>query len=437
MKDCFILIFSKDSKYSANILLAGVEPFVNNYAFYLFQLDSHGLPINNIIDISRKCRKIVVGFTFMTPQLPIIKNAVGLLRSYLDSAVFVAGGPHASGDPLGTLTKLGFDVVVVGEGEETLAELLNAISCDSDFRVCGTAFIEDGRLVIRRRSKYVDLNLYAPFPYWRNRFNPIEIMRGCSSACYFCQVTYVFGRPRYRDVDNVTEYSKLMVSRGLKDIRFIAPNSLGYGSPDGIKPDFNAVLLLLQKLHRSISEYGGRIFFGTFPSELRPDSVSDDIIREMKRYVNNSRVIVGAQSGSNRILKIIHRKHSVEDVVVAVEILNKYGFAVDIDLIFGFPFEEEDDLTDTIKFIQEISKFNVRFHIHTFIPLPGTPYSDLNIKFLDEKMRKNIAKLIGLGKAYGEWCEQEKIAKLIIELRNSGLIYGLRSIARISKVYIC
>ncbi|MEM2528818.1 MAG: TIGR04013 family B12-binding domain/radical SAM domain-containing protein [Ignisphaera sp.] len=437
MRDCFILIFSKDSKYSANILLAGVEPIVNNYAFYLFQLDSHGLPINNIIDISRKCKKIVIGFTFMTPQLPIIKNAVGLLRSYLDNAIFVAGGPHASGDPLGTLTKLGFDVVVFGEGEETLAELLNAISCNNDFRVCGTAFIEDDRLVIRRRSRYVDLNLYAPFPYWRNRFNPIEIMRGCSSACYFCQVTYVFGRPRYRDVDNVAEYSKLMVSRGLKDIRFIAPNSLGYGSPDGIKPDFNAVLLLLQKLHRSIREYGGRIFFGTFPSELRPDSVSDDIIREMKRYVNNSRVIVGAQSGSNRILKIIHRKHSVEDVVVAVEILNRYGFTVDVDLIFGFPFEEEDDLTDTIKFIQEIGKFNVRFHIHIFIPLPGTPYSDLNTKFLDEKMRKTIAKLIGLGKAYGEWCEQEKIAKLIIELRNGGLIYGLRSISRISKVYVC
>lgn len=437
MKDCFILIFSKDSKYSANILLAGVEPVVNNYAFYLFQLDSHSLPINNIIDVSRKCRKIVVGFTFMTPQLPIIKNAVGLLRSYLDNAIFVAGGPHASGDPLGTLTKLGFDVVVFGEGEETLIELLNAVSCNSDFRVCGTAFIEGDRLVIRRRSRYVNLNLYAPFPYWRNRFNPIEIMRGCSSACYFCQVTYVFGRPRYRDVDNVVEYSKLMVSRGLKDIRFIAPNSLGYGSPDGIKPDFNAVLLLLQKLHQSVRGYGGRIFFGTFPSELRPDSVSDDIIREMKRYVSNSRVIVGAQSGSNRILKIINRKHSVEDVVAAVEILSKHGFAVDVDLIFGFPFEEDDDLADTIKFIQEIGKFNVRFHIHTFIPLPGTPYSDLNTKFLDEKMRKTIAKLIGLGKAYGEWYEQERIAKLITELRNSGLIYGLRNIARTSKVCIC
>lgn len=437
MENCFVLIFSKDNKYSSNILLAGIEPKVKDYSIYLFQWDSDRSFIHEIVDIGRKCRRIVIGFTFMTPQLLIARDAVELLRKHLNNAIFVAGGPHATGDPLGTLTKLGFDLVVVGEGEETLAEVLNAVSSCDEFRVCGTAFIEDDRLIIKRRVKQVDLDHHAPFPYWRNRFNPIEIMRGCSSACHFCQVTYTFGMPRYRSVDSIARYSKLMVSKGLKDIRFIAPNSLGYGSPDGIKPGFEAIPHLLERLHNTIVENGGRIFFGTFPSEARPDSVSDDIVRVMKKYVSNDRVIIGVQSGSNKILKTIRRNHTVEDAVTAIQVLNRYGFAVDVDLIFGFPFEDADDLGDTLRFIQEVRKFNVRFHLHTFIPLPGTPYSDLNPKFLDSEMRIRIAKLVGLGKAYGEWHKQESIAKLIMELRSRGFIYSFKDVVKASRTYTC
>jgi B12-binding domain/radical SAM domain protein len=437
MEDCFILIFSKDNKYSANILLAAIEHRVKNFNFYLLQWDLNKTLIQDIIDISRKCRKIVIGFTFMTPQILVVRDLINLMRKYIENAIFIAGGPHASGDPLGTITKLGFDIVIYGEGEETLIDMLNAISNNNDFRVCGTAYMEGDKLVIRRKTKSVDLNLYEPFPYWRNRFNPIEIMRGCSSACYFCQVSYIFGSPRYRDVDNIVQYSKLMLSKGLKDMRFIAPNSLGYGSVDGIKPNFDALSLLLQKLHQNIRRYGGRIFFGTFPSELRPDSITEDIVKEMRRYVDNNRVIIGAQSGSNKILRIIHRNHSVEDVLTAIDILNKYGFSVDIDIIFGFPFEDEDDLKDTISFIQRIDRYNTRLHIHTFIPLPGTPYSDLNTRFLYGEARKVVIKNIGLGKAYGEWFKQEKIARFVIELRNNKMIYSLRDIIRNSKIYPC
>jgi B12-binding domain/radical SAM domain protein len=437
MEDCFILIFSKDNKYSANILLAAIEHRVKNFNFYLLQWDLNKTLIQDIIDISRKCRKIVIGFTFMTPQILVVRDLINLMRKYIENAIFIAGGPHASGDPLGTITKLGFDIVIYGEGEETLIDMLNAISNNNDFRVCGTAYMEGDKLVIRRKTKRVDLNLYEPFPYWRNRFNPIEIMRGCSSACYFCQVSYIFGSPRYRDVDNIVQYSKLMLSKGLKDMRFIAPNSLGYGSVDGIKPNFDALSLLLQKLHQNIRRYGGRIFFGTFPSELRPDSITEDIVKEMRRYVDNNRVIIGAQSGSNKILRIIHRNHSVEDVLTAIDILNKYGFSVDIDIIFGFPFEDEDDLKDTISFIQRIDRYNTRLHIHTFIPLPGTPYSDLNTRFLYGEARKVVIKNIGLGKAYGEWFKQEKIARFVIELRNNKMIYSLRDIIRNSKIYSC
>ncbi len=393
--------------------------------------------VQQIIDLYRKCRKVVVGFSFMTPQILLIKELVKLIKLYTPQTLLVAGGPHATGDYLGTITRLGFDIVVYGEGEETIVELLRKYSESDEYRVCGTAYSDGDRIIVRKRTKFVNLDFYPPFPYWKGVVNPIEIMRGCSLACYFCQVTYSFGLPRYRSVEVIVKYAKKSIENGLADLRFIAPNSLGYGSKDGVKPNHDALYNLLSSLHNIAKEYGGRVFFGTFPSEIRPDSVDVESADILKRFVNNRRVIVGAQSGSNKILRIIHRGHTVEDVENAIDILIQKGFGVDIDLIFGFPFEDEEDFKATIDFMEKYMDKNVRFHLHTFIPLPGTPFSDLESKPLDSRKKAVLSKFIGKGKAYGYWIQQEKISSLISWLKQSKVIYGPRENAQKSKLYYC
>ncbi len=282
MKICLALIHAKDNKYTVNILRAAIEYKVPNVIVYTVRWDDNYDVIQKISLLNEKCEKLLIGFTFMTTQLMSIIDYVKTLRKVFPNATLIAGGPHASGDPLGTLTNLGFDLVVYGEGEDTIVEMLSSIINGGDPYVCGTAYIDSGKMIIRKRSRYVDLDLYPPFPYWRNTFNPIEIMRGCSSSCYFCQVTYLYGAPRYRSIEKIVYYSEIMLSSGLKDLRFIAPNSLGYGSNNGIKPD-SKVLDLLQQLRLVAGKYKGRIFFGTFPSEVRPDSVAEDFIREIRR----------------------------------------------------------------------------------------------------------------------------------------------------------
>ncbi|MEM1560014.1 MAG: TIGR04013 family B12-binding domain/radical SAM domain-containing protein [Ignisphaera sp.] len=435
---CFALIYNeKLNRYTANILTAAIENKIDFAQVYLMPLLSDNPNLQELLPLNHKCRKIAVGITFMTTQVELVLSLVPKIRALIPKALLIAGGPHATGDPYGTLTKLGLDIVVYGEGEASLIDLLKALYNDKDINVCGTTYIDqDGSIIVKKRAP-IDLNLYPPFPYWRNRFNPIEIMRGCSSACHFCQVTYVYGIPRYRDIDNIVYYARLKFEKGLKDLRFIAPNSFGYGSANGVKPNTDQLLSLLFKLRFLADHFGGRVFFGTFPSEVRPDSVEEDLVKEVRRLVNNKRIIIGGQSGSDNILKKINRKHTAEDIEYATEILIKNGFEVDVDLILGFGFETEEDIEKTKQLIDKLIKLKARIHLHTFIPLPGTPLFSIGFKPLNNNVKKYLTKLIGGGIAYGYWSEQERIAYKIEALKRREIIYDLYSYYKKLKIVKC
>ncbi len=420
----FVMLYERSNRYSAYSVIAAIESRLRDIDVIPITIDRVHDVIERVRRVSDLYRRIVVGITFRTMQLPTVMNVVRLLKSYAPRVLLVAGGPHATGDPLGTLTKLGFDVVVYGEGEETIVELLQSYIENDEYRVCGTAYLDGGRVIVRKRRRYVDLDKYPPYPSWRGWFCPIEIMRGCRSACYFCQVTYVFGAPRYRSPETVLRLVEEMLRKGLRDARFIAPNSLGYMSSDGIKPRLDILEQFLHDLRKLMDEYGGRIFFGTFPSEVRPDSVDEEVAKVLRRYVHNKRIIVGAQTGSDRLLKAIHRGHTVDDVINAVQILRNAGFEVDVDFIFGLPGENEEDVELSVKVMERLASMGARIHAHTFMPLPGTPFEDAPPGRIHPAIKKFVAKLIGRGRAYGEWLEQERLAELIHEMRMKRLIYG-------------
>ncbi len=421
-----ILYFSKSGKYGAFALAAALEKNVKGLRVELLDLDREICIIDKLRELSKKFRRLIIGFSFNSLKLDIVRVLAREIRKYINNTILVAGGPHPSADPLGTLIKLGFDIAVVGEGEETFVELVENVIDGGEGKVAGTATLEGNYVLVRRRSKFVNLDEYPPTPIWKGIFAPIEIMRGCSSCCKFCQVCYIFGPPRYRSIDTIVEYAKVMWSRGLKDLRFIAPNSFGYGSPDGLRPEPSALIELAEKLRKVANTYGGRIFLGTFPSEVRPDSVVDELVRELRKLVDNKRIIVGAQSGSDRILKLVNRNHTVQDVLNAVEILIKNGFKVDVDIIFGLPGESEEDIVATVNLCKKLVEMGARIHAHTFMPLPGTPLDEAPPGRIEKWVKKEIAKLVGRGRAYGYWREQEVLAEILARYRESKLFYTLR-----------
>ncbi|NPA15938.1 MAG: TIGR04013 family B12-binding domain/radical SAM domain-containing protein [Deferribacteres bacterium] len=329
----------------------------------------------------------VLFYSFMSPDVSWVRKEVREVRS--NCRVLIAGGAHPTAKPYETLG-MGFDAVVVGEGEWAVLSLV------SDF--------VRGRLerIYKRSCSFLDYTLEG-CPYTA----PVEIVRGCVHRCAFCQVPRLFAGVKHRSVASVLREARILAGRGRKFMRFIAPNALSYMSYDGVTPNVKA----LKRLFEGIAGCGiDEIYFGSFPSEVRPESVTVDAARLMSDFCSNRKVVVGAQSGSDRRLAGLRRGHTVKDVVKAVEVLNRFGFKVVLDFIFGFPGESHDEQRETLDFIEYlVSNHFVSIHAHTFIPLPGTPLERAEPAPIPRWLRARLHELEREGLLDGYWHKQEKM----------------------------
>jgi B12-binding domain/radical SAM domain protein len=316
-------------------------------------------------------------------------------------SIFIAGGPHPSGVPEETLEY--FDYVVIGEGEETLPELVKVIQEGGDpGKVRGIAYRDSGtgKVVTTSKRPHADLDAYPCFNPEKLRA-PIEISRGCPWGCRYCQTPRLFGREvRHRSIDSIVKNA-----RYYNDLRFIASNAFGYGS-DGIHPRFDRVEKLLSTLHKLP---GKKIFFGTFPSEVRPEFVTDESAELVRRYCANDSLSLGAQSGSDLILKEIRRGHTVGDTVSAVECCLEHEIVPAVDFIFGLPTETEEDQEKSLDLVSWICRKGGTVRAHYLTPLPGTPYASAVPAEVSDKVRKELGKLALDGKLTGYWERHRKI----------------------------
>lgn len=408
------IYFDKPNRYSFNALLGAIEgdEYLSDLKIYFINDESElCLKIEQILS---KHREAILLFSFFTTQLLDIEQAVKRLRlNYGDRLKLIAGGAHPTGDPYGTL-KIGFDIVVIGEGEESFKELLKRYLKGDDIRVVkGLAIFELGKYLFTGKREKVDLDKYLPISISYGKVGPIEITRGCPYRCYFCQTPRIFGtKIRHRSVEKICEVVELVKRRGVKDIRFITPNALSYGSIDGKTVALDKIEALLKGIRKVVGE-GVKIFFGTFPSEIRPEHVTKEVLELIRCFANNDNLIIGAQSGSERILESVHRGHSVGDIYRATELTIKSGFKANVDFIFGLPQETEKDIKETIKVINDLINMGARIHAHTFIPLPQTPFVRKPPGKIKKELTQLINKLLPKGVIYGDWRRQQRLAEIV------------------------
>ena len=330
----------------------------------------------------------------------------------------VAGGVHATAEPLATLRK-GFDLVAVGEGEATIVALLSALMAGADPRaVPGLSHLRDGKLASNGRGERRPLDDFPAFNARARKGNALEITRGCVYACSFCQTPFMFkARFRHRSVANVRAHVALMRRSGaVRYARFLTPTCLSYGSPDR-SMNLDAVDELLAAVREELPD--GRIYFGTFPSECRPEHVTPQSLRVLRKYVDNRQLVIGGQSGSDRVLAAMHRGHTVEDVRRAVRSCIAAGFAPDVDFLLGLPGETPEDRTLSVDFARELVDLGARIHSHSFMPLPGTPLSDAKPEEIEEPVRSALQRLESQGKMHGQWLAHRRIAQDLVALRTS------------------
>ncbi|MBC7195874.1 MAG: radical SAM protein, partial [Deferribacterales bacterium] len=163
---------------------------------------------------------------------------------------------------------------------------------------------------------------------------------------------------------------------------------------------------------KKVTENRARIFFGSFPSEINPYFVNEDLVKILKEFCYNRRVVIGLQTASKSQLKRINRSEEIDKVENTIDIFLKYGFNVDVDFIFGLPFETEETLSETFAWISSWHK-KVRIHSHYFMPLPGSKWENESPTPIPDKFIKEIKKYEGKGRIFGQWLTQLKIAQNI------------------------
>jgi B12-binding domain/radical SAM domain protein len=198
--------------------------------------------------------------------------------------------------------------------------------------------------------------------------------------------------------------------------RFLTPTCLSYGSADE-SVNLEAVEELLAAVREELPQ--GRIYFGTFPSECRPEHITPRSLRLLKKYVDNRQLVIGGQSGSDRVLGRMHRGHSVEDVRRAVHACIEAEFVPDVDFLLGLPGETDEDRALSIAFARELVHLGARIHSHSFMPLPGTPLAGARPEPIDEPARLAMEHLESRGAMHGQWRRQQKVAEQLVALRSS------------------
>jgi radical SAM superfamily enzyme YgiQ (UPF0313 family) len=312
----------------------------------------------------------VVGFYGgLTSTIPRLYE---IARFYKDNGVVtIAGGQHFVQDNIDEALFSGIDYVAMGEGEDTIKELLQAIEGKLDVsKVKGIAYLDNGKVILTpTRELLIDFEK-LPLPdfslvrYAKIRIYPVERIRGCGMDCEFCTVK---GKPRYSYPERLLESISLLVeTRGAKHF-FVVDDLFGQQRDETIR-----FCKMLRDYQRSI----GKRLVTTV--QIRLDKAGDPELLSAMRQAGISTVAIGFESPIEEELKAMNKHVRSEEMLSLTKVFHKFGFWVHGMFIFGYPLEEKMDFKMPMQErVKRYRKFIRKAKIDTVqvllpVPLPGT-----------------------------------------------------------------
>jgi len=337
----------------------------------------------------------IVGITSATPIIKIAQATMDAIRSANPRVVGLMGGVHPTFMPEQVLERcMGLDVVVRGEGEETLLELARALDGFSWeglggrspgsgrqrlfsgllAKIAGIAYRDpdcSGVRLTPPRPLIKDLDA-LPFParhlvpferyIIRGRETSIGSMvtsRGCPFACAYCSSSRILGAGfRCRSASNVADEVELLHEK--------------YGLPEVELVD--DIFTLNRKRARDFAaEMRRRRLDVGWVASSRVDTVDRELLRDMKKG-GLSKVYFGAESGSQRVLDLMNKRTTLGKVRDAFRAAKECMVRTIGSFMFGYPGETLAEMGQTLKFATELDPAYAQFTILT--PYPGTPVYD-------------------------------------------------------------
>ena len=344
--------------YIAAVLEAG------KHSVRIIDIDAEQLDKEKLIDIFEREKPDIAGITATTPVIGAALCIAELVKIHT-KALTVIGGMHATLMPEECAGNEFVDIVVFGEGEKTIIELLEAIEGRMDLSgVKGLVFKKDGKIIRNEgREPIQDLDA-LPFParhLFRNqrytypdalRFPafPIITSRGCPGNCTFCTAKFMHGkRFRNRSAENILDEIELLVKDyGAKEIHVWDDNFI---------TNRNRVF----KFRERIIQRKIKVLF-SFPNGIRADFINREILQALKDIGTYS-IAIGVESGNQRILDGIQKGIKLEQIETAFKLakelkLETWGF-----FLLGLPGEDAGTMKETIDFSIKLDPDIAKFHI--------------------------------------------------------------------------
>lgn len=312
----------------------------------------------------------IVGIHFKTAAIESVRQVARLARTAAPNCLIVVGGPHPTLMPEETATITEFDIIVRGEGEETLREIADQYPSNSAHGIAGTVFRgREGKPVIERprelienldtlaepdHEHLIDRELYSDFGH-----GIIMTARGCPFDCTYCASKAIWTRRvRYRSAEMVAaEVAHLRERFGTRYFNF---------RDDTFTINRKRTLEICRLLRERAPGIAWRC-------DTRADCIDEELARAMHR-AGCVQANVGIESGSERILKMIKKGEGKEQIVSGIACLRRSRISVSAFIMIGFPTETAEDVKATIDFAKGLGPDFLVLSILT--PYPGTEIHD-------------------------------------------------------------
>lgn len=350
----------------------------SDHEIEILDLRCHRQPFNLLRQRMQSLDPQIIAISALTCEAESLHRIAAIAKNRSSEIVVAVGGPHISACTNDVTEDQNVDVLVVGEGEETFVELVQALEDGKGLSgIAGTAWRMNGEMKWGPlRAPIADLDS-IPFPAWdlididlyarfgragnikRGRFLPLFTSRGCPYQCYYCH--NLFGKSfRSRSAGNVVEEIRQIVEKyGVTDIEI-------YDDIFNLDLDrAKAICKKLLELDLSLSL--------AFPNGVRADQLDHELVK-LLAAAGTTNLAVAVETASQRLQKRIGKNLNLERVHQAISWADEAGIVTNGYFMLGFPGETSEEIRQTISYAETTDLFFASFFIVT--PYPGTPLWD-------------------------------------------------------------
>ena len=330
------------------------------------QVEEMGYPELERVVASK--RPDVVGITAMTFTLLDVIKTLEVVKRVDQGIRVVLGGPHVHLYPEETINIPGVDYLVLGEGEMTLAQLLEQMDHPQALeKIQGLVFRVNGRVVNTGLAPFIEDLDSLPFParhltpYWKYssllaKRTPVTTMftsRGCPYRCAFCDRPHLGKRFRARSASNVVDEMEECIKLGIREFLIY---------DDTFTVDRRRVLDICEEIIERKLDIG-------WDFRARVDTVDEELLVELKE-AHCERIHYGVEAGTDKILKVLRKGITLEQAREVFRLTREVGISTLAYFMVGSPTETREDVMQTIEFAKELDPDFV--HITIFTPFPAT-----------------------------------------------------------------